>query len=393
MNRARHNSIDPRTRLRVLALASLWPSRFAPSQGIFNFQRFSALAQLADMALVSPVPFPQLWRRPPGRPPQDPFPVRRPVFWYPPRLGRGLHGRLMLACSWPALRALARDSRPQVFLANWAYPDGWAGVRAAGRLGLPAVLQILGSDLNYLANDKARLPYIMQALSGAAHVTTVSAALREKAISLGVPPGKVTVLPNGVNSDLFHPRDKLLARGRLGLPGDGRLVLFVGNLTPEKGPEVIIRALSLLPPGVRLIMLGAGPLAGRLRDMAGRLGLAGRIHWPGPTPHAKVADYMAACDCLALPSLREGEPNAVLEALASGRPVAASRVGGVPALVRDGAQGWLADPGDHGSLVQALTKVLAQSWNPQDLAASVAQRTWRANASQLHGILSQVRGS
>lgn len=380
----------------MLALASLWPNRHAPSQGMYNRQQFGALAGMARLALVAPVPFTQLLpasrRNQAGPPPEDPFPVRRPVFWYVPRLARGWQGRLLLACAWPSLRSLAQELRPQVVLANWAYPDGWAGVRAARRLGLPAVLQVLGSDLNYMATDPARRPYIRQALGGARLVTTVSAALREKVLALGVPAERVVVLPNGVDTGLFRPRDRAAARRELGLDPKARLVLFVGHLVPEKGPGIALEALHRLPKEAGLVVVGTGPLAPELKTRAQELGLAGRVVWVGEVTHERVAAYLAACDCLVLPSLREGEPNAVLEALAAGRPVAASRVGGVPSLVSDGRQGFLAAPGDAADLARALGTVLEREWDPAELAASVAGRTWVASAQRLLDILKQAAG-
>lgn len=378
--------------LRVLALASLWPNRRAPRQGMYNWQQFGALSDMANLALVAPVPFTQLWQRGHGPQPQDTFPVRRPVFWYAPKLGRGLHGRLMLACAWPALRTLAERLRPQVVLANWAYPDGWAGVQAARRLGLPAVLQLLGSDINFMADDPSRGPLIREALAKADLITTVSAPLREKALALGAAPDKVLVLPNGVDTDLFQPADPEAARLELDLPVDKRIILFVGHLVLEKGPAILIEALSQLPQEVMLLLVGAGPLAVELKNMATALGISDRIKWAGEVPHERIPAFMAACDCLALPSLREGEPNAVLEALASGRPVAACNVGGVPLLVRDGSQGFLSAPGDVQDLARALRLTLERQWDPRDLAANVAGRTWRASADQLLGILKRAAG-
>lgn len=344
------------------------------------------------MALVAPVPFSQLWQSGQGTPPPDPFPVRRPVFWYVPKLGRGLHGKLMLACAWPALRSLASRLHPKVFLANWAYPDGWAGIQAAHRLELPVVLQLLGSDINFMATDPIRRLHIQEALTRASLVTTVSVPLRHKALGLGIPPEKVIVLPNGVDTTLFQPSDRLSSRRKLGLPIDHKLVLFVGHLVPEKGPLLLLEALAELPADVRLLMVGAGPLQTRLNDQARALGLSDRIRWAREVPHERIPLFMSACDCLALPSLREGEPNAVLEALAAGRPVAASRVGGVPQLVADGAQGYLCKAGNAQDLARALLLTLDRKWDPQELAASVSGRTWQASASKLLGILQRAAG-
>jgi glycosyltransferase involved in cell wall biosynthesis len=382
-----HPSPQSRGETAVLALASLWPSRWAPALGQFNRQQFAALSDILPMALVAPVAWTRLGARPPGRPPADPFPVRRPVWWYAPRVARAWQGRFLLSSAWPALKDLAARLRPGVLLANWLYPDAWAGVAAGRRLGLPVVVQALGSDVTFLPSDPVRRRMIRQLLAGAAHITAVSEPLRQGLLELGAEASKTWVLPNGVDSRRFRPRPAGPALRELGLEPDRRWLVYVGNLVPEKDPAAALEALALLPPGVGLVMVGEGPLRPELEARARRPDLAGRVRLAGAVAHERVPEYFAAAEALVLPSLREGEPNAVLEALASGRPVAASRVGGVPALVSPGRQGFLAPPSDPQGLARALERVLAQNWRPEDLAASVAGRTWRASASRLADIL------
>jgi glycosyltransferase involved in cell wall biosynthesis len=188
---------------------------------------------------------------------------------------------------------------------------------------------------------------------------------------------------------LFRPADRQAARRELGLPLEGPLLLQVGWLVPVKGPEVALKALALTP-GAHLVLVGDGVLRPQLQALARELGLTDRVTWAGSQPHQRVARYLAAADALVLPSLSEGEPNAVLEALSAGRPVVASAVGGVPGLVAEGEQGYLAPPGDAPALATALGKVLGRPWREADLAASVAGRSWAASAGVLREILQQV---
>jgi glycosyltransferase involved in cell wall biosynthesis len=242
-----------------------------------------------------------------------------------------------------------------------------------------------------MSKDPARKLLIQEVLAKADLITTVSAPLRKEALELGAAPANVLVLPNGVDTSLFKPADRAAARRELGLPADNKMILFVGHLATEKGPAVLLGALAQLPEDVMLLAVGAGPRAAELKDQAKALGVSARIKWVGEVPHERIPAYTAACDCLALPSLREGEPNAVLEALASGRPVAASKVGGVPYLVSDGRQGYLCAPGDTQDLARVLRLTLESYWDPhQIIAASVAGRTWRASASRLLDILKRA---
>ena len=144
---------------------------------------------------------------------------------------------------------------------------------------------------------------------------------------------------------------------------------------PVKGLNHLLEALSEIPQA-RLVMVGAGPLLMQLQEQARQLGLDDRVIWAGVQGHESIPRYMAACDGLVLPSLSEGEPNVVLEALSCGRPVAASRVGGVPQMITPGRNGFMAEPADPASLAEALKQMLEREWDPAEIASTVSHRSW-----------------
>jgi glycosyltransferase involved in cell wall biosynthesis len=374
---------EPASHLGVLALTSLFPNAYAPGWALFNQRQLRALASLCRLGLVAPLPFTHaLKRRGLAAPlPAEPFPTRRPWFLYLPGIKRQWHGRAMLASAWPSLRGLAGEIKPRVLYATWLYPDAWAGLLASRRLGLPLAIKLHGSDLA-LAEDPARGLYARQVLRQARVVIAPSRELLARAARQGADPARLCLVPNGVETELFRPADRAQARRELGLPPTGPLALFLGRLEPVKGPDLALAALASLP-GVGLAVVGDGSLAASLRTQAASLGLGDRVIWAGAQPPEKVAQYLAACDALLLPSRAEGEPNAVLESLASGRPVAAAAVGAVPELLGEGRGGLLAQPGDPAELAGALTRVLGRAWDPVALASLVAGRSWRASAEAL----------
>ena len=140
------------------------------------------------------------------------------------------------------------------------------------------------------------------------------------------------------------------ARARLGLPDDGPIVSYVGKLVPRKGVDTLVEAMGLLarrPAGAPLLVAaGIGEEREPLERRAAELGVADRVRFVGKVAHDEVGWWMAAGDLFVLPSLSEGLPTVVCEAMNCGRPVVATAVDGTPEIVRDGRTGLLVPPSD-----------------------------------------------
>jgi glycosyltransferase involved in cell wall biosynthesis len=195
------------------------------------------------------------------------------------------------------------------------------------------------------------------------------------------------VIPNGVDRTLFFPQDRAAARAALGLAPEARWVIYVGRLEEAKGMgdlQAAFRTLAADGLDVRLALVGDGSWRERWRQEAARL--SGRIVVAGPRPLGEVARWVAAADLLTLPSWNEGTPNVVLEALASGRRVVATRVGGLPDVVTSPALGELAPPRDPAALAAALRRALATPYDPAAIAAQ-ATISWDESAARLRDVL------
>jgi glycosyltransferase involved in cell wall biosynthesis len=382
---------------RVLVLTSHHPSRRDPSRALYGYYTYRALARHAELRLLSPRPFwtRLRWPRELLRAPRerwDEFDVEVPAFVSLPGVP-ALHALGMAATLAPRVAALRREFAFEAILGAWAYPDGVAAAALAAIHRVPLVLTVLGSDVNELARRASLAPQIRLGLSRARRVVAVSDALGREVVRLGVPRERVEVLHNGVDGEVFRLRDRRQARAALGLDPATPLAGYVGNLAREKGADVLVEAAALLrartPRPVDVVLVGAGALEPELRARVASLGLDGRVRLVGRRLHDEVPLWLAAFDVLCLPSRREGCPNVVLEALASGRPVVASAVGGVPELVREGA-GLLVPPERPDALASAIAAALARTWDDAALRATVPSLSWDAVAAAYARLVDEV---
>jgi glycosyltransferase involved in cell wall biosynthesis len=173
----------------------------------------------------------------------------------------------------------------------------------------------------------------------------------------GVDPRRIHRLPNAWPADVeFALRDE--ARRELGLPLEARVIGFIGRLIRAKGADVLLTALSHLGGAAPLtVVIGDGPEGANLRALCEQLGLRERVRWLGELPRA--ARWIPAFDAFVLPSRTEGTPIVLLEAMAAGIPIVATRVGGVPDVL-DGGAGLLVDSEDALGFAQALERVLTE---------------------------------
>jgi glycosyltransferase involved in cell wall biosynthesis len=281
-----------------------------------------------------------------------------------------------------------REFRPDILLSSWIYPDSCAVLHLAhGRVPLVAIAQ--GSDVHQYLGMPARRRAILRYLPNAAAVITRSRELSRLLEEASFPPAKLHTVYNGVALDTFRPRDQAQARREAALPENARIILFVGNLYPVKNPLLLIQALAQLemenPP--LLVMAGGGPLEEACRDLATRLGVASRVIFAGRKSPQEIARLMSAADLLALSSDNEGVPNVLLEAFASGLPVVASRVGGIPEVLDQEFLGRTSPPGDLPALVAALHHQLLTPHDPAAIRRHGERFSWHAAAGAYREIL------
>jgi glycosyltransferase involved in cell wall biosynthesis len=363
--------------MRILTLTNLYPTPFHPTRATFNRQKIRLLADRHPVAVIAPILWTEEWAArmsgkaalPRGRRVTcDGIVVDHPRYLYPPKVLRGWYGHCFRESVRPAFRRALAEFRPDLVFAPWAYPDGWAAVQLGHRAGLSVIIKVHGSDILRLSLHPRRSRGTVEALQQADGIVAVSHDLKERVVGLGADPARVRVIYDGIDAGLFHPGPREAARARLAgeVEMRGRVVLYIGNILPVKGLEVLIDAFARLAgQGADFtgLLIGQGPLRPRLEDRIARLGLRDRVKLLGPRPHDRLPDWYRAADLFVLPSHSEGVPIVLLEAAACGTPFVASRVGGISEIAHLGAS-RLVPAGDAGALAEAIRAGLGGDLEP-----------------------------
>jgi teichuronic acid biosynthesis glycosyltransferase TuaC len=389
--------------MNLLTVSNLYPWPSQPTRGLYNAQLFRALHEelraggavgtSAGVFNLCPVADWRVWRwlgiRAWTDPTAAPFVTRYVPSFHLPVVGRNVAAAFQFGA---LARAVAQ--RPQRFdavLAAWLYADGVAAARLAGRLGARCWIMALGTDTFHLG-DPVRRRAILDACARAAGIVCVARPLAARLVAAGVDAAKVHTVANGVDSVRFRFVGRETATAELLARAGGdeaiasvlawrrdpaaRIALFVGNLVPVKGPDVLLKAWSRVAADgspARLAVIGDGPLRKRLEAAARAAGLSDTVRFLGTRPHDEIPLWMNWADGLCLPSRSEGMPNVVVEALACGLPVAAARVGNCGELLagEDPAESFA--PGDADELAAALARLLGRSV-PETARRSAAER-------------------
>ena len=384
-----------RAPVRLLTLTTLFPNSRQPRHGIFVANRLRRLCDTGrvEATVVAAIPwFPGAYRKAAGIPPAETvfgFHVRHPRYVQVPAVGMRIQPDSLARALLDELRGGDIDAGQfDAIDAHYFYPDGVAAARVAKELNLPLVISARGSDINRIGEIPFARQRMLWAAESAQALIAVSAALSARMAALGMPAARTYVFRNGVDSDQFVPYPRSDARRRLGLREDGAWVLGVGNLVSEKGFDLLIRATAAIPDA-RLVIVGEGPLRDELGSLA-KTSAPGRVEFRGNTSQTELRFVYAACNVLGLPSLREGWPNVLLEAISCGTPVVASPVGGVPEIVRKEAPGILVADRNVQAWSRALRTMLNASLAPQDVRQYALQFGWEEVVTGQCGLYENV---
>lgn len=378
---------------KLLLITNLFPNPVEPNRGIFVAEMLREMKDMAEITVISPVPwFPRIgflrrfgrwykFSQIPHRYTIDGQDVVCPKYLAIPKAGF-LHSITLFLAVLPYVVKAHRREKFDLINAHWVFPDGVAAYWISRMMKIPSVLSAHGCDINLYLNMPLRKWQIVSALNGIEHITVVSSRQKGTLSAAGINGAKISVIYNGF-SDRFTIQDKAEMRSELGLDPSSKIILFVGRLVGVKGFEHLIHAVKKLEQSGRydyeIVVVGDGDMRREHEGEVARLGLSHKIRFYGEKGRDEIHKWFGACDVLCLPSIVEGCPTVVIEALACGRPVVASAVGEIPHLIGKD-NGFLCRPKNEDDLFESLAKALDRDWDQVEIRNSVANMTWRNSA-------------
>jgi glycosyltransferase involved in cell wall biosynthesis len=319
--------------------------------------------------------------------------VYHPRYFMTPRIGMSLYGLMMFWSVLPVVKKIQKEFNFDIIDAHYVYPDGYAATLLSNYFKKPVVVSARGTDINLYGEFPIIRKFLRRTLLKANKVVAVCQALKKGIVQLGVPEGKISVIPNGVDNYKFCPTPKEEARRKLKLP-DMKIILSVGHLTPNKGFDYLIKALKILQAefnkkSIYLVIAGEGKFRKELEKSISLLNLGEHVRFAGVIPHKELHDWYSAADLFCLASCQEGWPNVILESLACGTPVVATSAGGIPEIISSNGVGILAERTEQ-DIAQKISIALKKSWNREEIVKFAERHTWDQVALQVYDVFKSV---
>lgn len=395
-------SSDNNRKLRILVLSTPFPSVADPYRGVFVKERVKAIAALGhEVRVISAIPwFPPIkkfskWYRWSQYPREETFEglkVYHPRYVLPPKVGGYFHPQLM----YPAVKRIADQLRTEFHFdlidSHFVYPNGVVATMLGQKYDVPVMLTGRGEDILRFPAMPFKGNTIRKALGKASHCIALSREIANAMQNNNADPEKITVIPNGVDTDIFHALPQDECRKELNLPVDAKIILSVGDRLELKGFHLLVEAMPEIlkhHPEAYLVIVGGPGRYGRdytpeIEQQIKKHDLQNHVLLAGPRPHDELPSWYNAADIFALLSSREGSPNVLLEALACGTPAVATPVGGIRDELEDSELGMLLTERSPHEAARVLRNAFEENWNRPRITEKMKQRSWPAIARNIN---------
>jgi teichuronic acid biosynthesis glycosyltransferase TuaC len=398
--------------IRVLVVSHMYPKNIDPTAGIFVHKQLTNFTEVDCQAkVISPVPYsPRVlqirpkWKQYAQIPQSEEIEgisVYYPRYIRPP--GQWFHSfscHTMYRGISKISDPIIEEFKPHILHAYAVTPDGYAGLILKRRYNIPLVCSIEGSDIDvYPTFGRRTFKLTQRVIRESDQTTAVSKALKAVAESIATPTREIEVIYDGCDLESFayNEADRQQIRKQLGISLNAKVILFTGHLLKDKGVFELVHAfiqLNSKHSDLHLVYVGEGPEYEALKEIIFSNGLDNKIHLVGRKLHSEIPGWMSAGDMLVLPSYHEGFPLVGIEALSCGKPVVATRVGGIPEGINE-ETGILVSEKDVSSLARGIGELIENKSKREKMGKRgreiVEEKfTWKKSAMKLRGIYERL---
>ncbi|RIK67020.1 hypothetical protein DCC62_24930 [candidate division KSB1 bacterium] len=382
---------------RVLIISEFYPHAAETYAGIFVREQISHFKSCEVAAVIAPaVQYPPLprYRRlravqpAAGAYQEAGYPVIRVPVHYLPVLAESFACREFYRRTATAIAQHRLEF--DLIHAHWAYRSGFVASKLAQKFAKPFVLTAQGSDIHTWMFERRKRAKILAALQAADAIIALNESLRNTILAEGVAEDKLHVIPQGVDCEAFQPAHLTDRNLHAAVNESSFVFLCVANHHHVKGVDILLRALALADDETALTLVGAGPGTPALKSLAQSLGLGSRVTFAGAQSPESIPDWINAADAIVIPSRNEGGPAVLLQAMACGKPVVATAVGMVPAVITDERLGLIVPVEDTQALAAALERVRTLSWDASHIRDQVLSFSWPNISARIEDVYSVV---
>ncbi|NJE08446.1 glycosyltransferase family 4 protein [Thermococcus sp. M39] len=364
--------------MKIIFLASNFPDPVNKTWAPWNKSAVDSVLDFAEPTVIVPRPFAPPFSKFSKIPKYDEgygYSVHYPRFLYllPKSLFYCLTGKsYRYFVGRYALKAIEQGKiqKPDVIHALHPYLDGYGGVPIAKKLKTPLVITVHSPNNLKICSKK-----VLSALKSADKVVVIAKFLANELIEMGIPEEKVEYISLGVNPEEFKPLNREASKivvPKYKLSANDKIVLYVGQLIPRKNLKTLLKAISLvlrelpedIKKNVKFVIVGDGPEKNALQKLTHELKISSYVIFTGRVSFEELKEWYGVADIFVLPSLSEGKPVAIYEAMSSECAVVASNVNGIPEQVFDSVNGFLVNPNDMKGLARKIIYLLE---NEQEL--------------------------
>jgi len=362
----------------ILILSQVFPNEQFPQNGTFVIERIKRMKKEFNIIVISPQPYvPSIWpfntnsnnwNKLKSIPTVDTI---EGIQTYYPRYFTMPKQMLLFMegfMYYLSIKKLVKNIKPDLIQAYFALPDGHAASLIKNNFNTPFVVTVLGSDINIYPKKIFCKKLINKIIGNANQVLACSHKLKFDAKEINPKVNNIKVIPNGFDPDVFSNNNKEILNE---VPK--KYILFVGNLLPIKGVDILIESIKYLQTKIPIILIGKGEKKWLKQHI--NPDIEKYLIFLGPKKHHEIALYMRQSTLFVLPSRNEGLPTVLAENMALGKPAVASKVGGIPEIINE-KNGILVNKEDPKLLAKAIDSALTKQWDKEEIIKQSKKFTW-----------------